>query len=214
MKVIIFSALVLLSVVSTSQAGFLSTMSQMFGFTKIQEPKYEVLQKMPNNIEIRKYAPATWVETSYESKMSEMKSFTRTTFFKLFNFINGNNDKNKKIPMTAPVATFMQSVDGKTINKDSMLGLTMAFYMAEADSMKPKDTTVRIETAPETTYATIRFGGWASTNDWIEHRDKLIEALGATEAAKYDTVNMITAGYDAPFMIFNRRNEVWLMKKN
>lgn len=117
--------------------------------------------------------------------------------------------------MTAPVATFMNSADGKTINKDSMIGCTMAFYMANADkTMKPTDPTVRIETAPESTMATIRFGGWASTDDWMNYRDKLIEALGATEAAKYDTVNMITAGYDAPFKLFNRRNEVWLMKKD
>lgn len=106
MKFLLLSALVLLSVVSNSQAGFMSSMSQMFGFTKIEEPQYQVLEKMGNNIEIRKYAPATWVETSYESKMSDMKSFTRNTFFKLFNFI-GNYLLIRKEILLNEILTFI-----------------------------------------------------------------------------------------------------------
>jgi hypothetical protein len=60
--------------------------------------------------------------------------------------------------------------------------------------------------------ATIRFGGWATMEMNIKKRDELIKALGA-RASQYDTVNMVVAGYDAPFKLFNRRNEVWLVKK-
>ena len=65
---------------------------------------------------------------------------------------------------------------------------------------------------PELTVAVIRFGGYAKMNNWFEQRDQLIKQLG-NEANTFDQFNMITAGYDAPFMFFNRRNEVWLLKK-
>jgi len=32
------------------------------------------------------------------------------------------------------------------------------------------------------------------------------------EAKNYDCVHMMTAGYDPPFKVVNRRNEVWLRK--
>ena len=41
----------------------------------------------------------------------------------------------------------------------------------------------------------------------------LIKKLGS-DAINYDTENMITAGYNAPFDPFNRVNEVWLKKMN
>lgn len=46
----------------------------------------------------------------------------------------------------------------------------------------------------------------------LAKRDELIAALG-DKASQYDQVNFITAGYDAPFKLFNRRNEIWLVKK-
>ncbi len=82
----------------------------------------------------------------------------------------------------------------------------------QKEALKPSDEAVRIENKPEIEIATIRFGGFASVDDWINKRDELIKALG-DESSKYDIVNMVTAGYDAPFKFFNRRNEVWLMKK-
>jgi hypothetical protein len=61
--------------------------------------------------------------------------------------------------------------------------------------------------------AVARFGGYASMDDYIKYRDNLVKALG-TDSKEYDIVNMISAGYDAPFKAFFRRNEVWLKKTN
>ena len=114
--------------------------------------------------------------------------------------------------MTAPVK--MQMSSASEITEDSNVNMTMSFYVPKVmqDSTPiPTDDTLKVVNMDKTTFATIRFSGRAATNDQLEHRDKLIKALG-DEASQYDTVNMIIAGYDAPFVIFNRRNEVWLRK--
>ena len=77
----------------------------------------------------------------------------------------------------------------------------------------PTSSNVMIKEIPETTVAVARFGGYASIDDYIENRDALVKALGDV-SKDYDTVNMISAGYDAPFKPFFRRNEVLLRKTN
>ena len=75
----------------------------------------------------------------------------------------------------------------------------------------PTSPDVQIKAIPETVVAVARFGGYASMNDYIKYREALVKTLGS-DAENYDTVNMISAGYDAPFKPFFRRNEVWLRK--
>ena len=114
--------------------------------------------------------------------------------------------------MTAPVA--MQMSSESKINRDSNVDVTMSFYVPKVmqdNTPNPSDATLKVSNMAKTTFATIRFGGRASWNDQFEQRDKLIKALG-DQASQYDTVNMVVAGYDAPFVLFNRRNEVWLRK--
>ncbi len=41
---------------------------------------------------------------------------------------------------------------------------------------------------------------------------KFLSGKLGEEAKNYDCVHMLTAGYDPPFKVVNRRNEVWLRK--
>ena len=122
---------------------------------------------------------------------------------------------NKEIAMTAPVTICMDAEGQGLINMDTDVTATMGFFLPKAvenNVPTPNDETIKVESIGEFTAASIRFGGFASMSDNLKYRDELISLLG-DKADLYDTVNFLTAGYDAPFKFFNRRNEVWLLKK-
>ncbi len=55
------------------------------------------------------------------------------------------------------------------------------------------------------------FGGRAEDEHYIKEADNLVKALG--DAQDLTQEYYYTAGYDSPFKLFNRRNEVWFIKK-
>ncbi|CAF0830758.1 unnamed protein product [Brachionus calyciflorus] len=192
----------------------LETIKSALGL-EIERPKYEVVKTIGENMEIRKYEPTKWVSTSMEGEADHYKSqYQRTMFYKLFNYISGENDVKEKISMTSPVTVQYNSND--TIQPLSQVKMTMGFYVPHDKQAKTPDPTNKdtfLRSEPEMTVAVVKFGGYASTQDFLSHRDLLIKALGE-EAKNYDTVNMMTAGYDPPFKPVNRTNEVWLKKIN
>ena len=136
-------------------------------------------------------------------------------FMKLFKYISGDNVQRQKVEMTAPVLMVYQNMNNELITKDSNVDMSMRFYVPKVNqdnTPTPRQSDEFIKSEPEMTVATIRFGGWASISDYISNRDKLISMLG-DQAKDYDTINMITAGYDSPMTPFKRRNEVILKKK-
>lgn len=124
--------------------------------------------------------------------------------------------QNQKIKMTAPVLMVYKNMNNELINKNSNVEASMLFYVPKAqqdNTPLPKQSDQFLKSEPEAIVATYRFDGWASVSDFIAKRDKLIQMLG-DNAKDYDTINMITASYDSPMTLFNRRNEVFLVKKN
>ena len=53
------------------------------------------------------------------------------------------------------------------------------------------------------------FGGFASMKDWISEAATLTKVL--PDDAKYVKDFYYTGGYDAPFTLFNRHNEIWFI---
>jgi hypothetical protein len=178
----------------------------------IEEPTYTVIQKLGNNMEIRKYAPSKWVTTQVDVRFRDVKN--NMMFNNLFNYISGANSDKQKMDMTAPVVMSYVSKNNKTINKDSEVTAYMSFYIPskfENNTPKPSANNVVIRELPEFVTAVVRFGGYANLDDYMKNRDALVKALGS-DAKSYDTVNMITAGYNSPYMILFRKNEVWIPK--
>jgi hypothetical protein len=193
------------------QAEFFNFLREGLG-VGIEKPSYQVLSKINNNIDVRKYSPSKWVQTSTTDQARSMPS--NPMFRRLFAYISGSNEAGQKIEMTAPVLTQMQSLSSQLIDTNTRVEFTMGFYVPKANqdsAPKPTSNDVNIQDLPETTYAVIKFGGFASMNDYLRNRDTLIQALG-TEASQYDTVNILVAGYDPPFKFWRRTNEVWLKK--
>lgn len=56
-----------------------------------------------------------------------------------------------------------------------------------------------------------QFGGFANDEKWLENAKLLGESLTGKE--KFHEEFYYTAGYDSPFKLFGRVNEIWFLKK-
>ena len=196
--------------------SFLKSIKASLGI-EIETPNYEVLKKLADNIEIRKYPPTKWVSAKLDMNMnqSELRSDSSTLFGQLFRYISGNNSDSQKIAMTSPVKFDYSARDNKEIVENSNCEMKMSFYVPQDfnnNTPKPNGDNMDLEEVPDMIVAVSRFGGYASVDDYMKHRDLIIQALGPEEAKNYDSVNLLTAGYDPPFKPIYRRNEVWLRK--
>lgn len=75
-------------------------------------------------------------------------SASSAMFWKLFNYISGQNSKQIKIPMTAPVTVFIEPGSGPNCEST----FTMAFYIPsefQEDTPEPTADDVSIEERPE-----------------------------------------------------------------
>nr|KAF6505437.1 heme binding protein 2 [Rousettus aegyptiacus] len=74
----------------------------------------------PGSYEIRHYGPAKWVSTSVESM--DWDSAIQTGFTRLNSYIEGKNEKEMKIKMTAPVTSHVKPGSGPfSLSMDSLV---------------------------------------------------------------------------------------------
>lgn len=107
--------------------------------------------RLSKDYEERLYPPQTWVRTQMRNTSRE--ACTYPMFWKLFNYISGQNERQVQIPMTAPVSVLVEP-DGETEAADGVLQttFTMAFYIPapfDEDPPRPNDSDVSIEYRPE-----------------------------------------------------------------
>jgi len=116
----------------------------------------------------------------------------------LAGYIFGNNERNEKISMTSPVlmslgdSTTMMFMVPKEFNKDML--------------PKPNQSGIEFKEEPAKTFAAIRFSGWANDTKIEKYKQNLKVALDA-QGIKY-TNHFYFFGYNAPYEVFNRKNEV------
>lgn len=107
--------------------------------------------------------------------------------------------KGKKIAMTSPVHM--------DIN-DSMS--SMSFVMPadyNLDNLpKPNDSTIKLEKSADEYMAAIQFGGFANDDEIKKYASKLEEALKRSGINYYGNFRFL--GYNAPFQLLARRNEI------
>lgn len=182
----------------------------------IETPDYEVLRKIGDNIEIRRYSPTKWVGVTVNGGVKDLRSNYQTKmFWSLFNYISGKNNMQMKMEMTAPVLMEFENCNTANVNMNSQCDMSMKFYVPKINQANTPSPTgannMFVKNETEIIIAAIRFGGYPTMNDNLNRRDSLIAALGS-EASKFDLVNFKTAGYNSPWQIFFRRNEIWLRK--
>ena len=190
MKVFIIIALVLIGLFILFQ--IYTTMST----NKTETQAYDLI-RVEDNFEIRYYPSATMAMISSTSK--SYRDLGNSGFGKLAKYIFGGNSEKKQIAMTSPVHMDI----GDTTS-------TMAFVLPstynQSNLPKPNDPGIRILTSEPEYVAAIQFAGFANTESINKHKVLLENALKNKGITYYGDFRFL--GYNPPFQLFGRRNEV------
>lgn len=162
--------------------------------TEIQA--YKVM-KVEDIFEIR-YYPST-IMAKISSQAKSFRELGSSGFSKLAKYIFGGNSENKQIAMTSPVHMDI----GDSIS-------TMAFVMpttyTKDDLPKPNNSEIIIETSPPEYVAAIKFSGFANATNIQVNKNILENALKEKGIAYEGHFRYL--GYNPPYQLFGRRNEV------
>ena len=164
--------------------------------SKSETQPYTVIRK-EKEFEIRFYPSATMAIIS--STARTYKELGSSGFTKLAGYIFGGNKDKKRIAMTSPVHMEI---------KDS--SASMSFVMPASYSKDnlptPNNAEVIIHTTPDEYVAVITFGGFSSNDNINKHITLLGDALKALNISYYGNFRYL--GYNPPYQLFDRRNEV------
>uniref|UniRef100_A0A8C0QLS8 Heme-binding protein 2 n=1 Tax=Chelonoidis abingdonii TaxID=106734 RepID=A0A8C0QLS8_CHEAB len=154
--------------------------------------------------ELRHYEMTKWASTVIKGETQ--KEALRQGFWKLFYYIQGKNEREVKIEMTVPVTCLVKS---------GCPDFKVSFFVPfeHQDSVpQPTDPDVFIEERKGEAIFVRSFGGFASPEKYAEEAQALARILKNVGQSFHEDF-YYTAGYDSPFKLFNRHNEVWYFKK-
>jgi hypothetical protein len=155
-----------------------------------------VVNKNYNSFEIRSYEATLF--TSVKLSTNGFKDGSSKGFSILAGYIFGKNKRNEKISMTSPVS---MSLD----NSMTMMFMVPKKFKKET-LPQPNLSKIKFREEPAKTVAAINFNGWANDQKIEIYKQKLKSALDA-EGIIY-TNRFYFLGYNAPYEVFNRKNEV------
>ena len=174
-----------------------AVLGALFAFKSggIEMPSYRVIKKY-GDIEIREYPAMIVAQTQLmqSSNQEKMSNGFRT----IAGYIFGGNERNQKIAMTAPVVMKM----GDTAS--------MYFMMPKKYSSnqlpKPNSTKVEIVEEQARVLAVIRYSGFSSEKKIEKYKNKLAAIVSKNNLKV--TGPYMYMGYNAPWDVINRRNEI------
>ena len=131
----------------------------------------------------------------------------------MFAYISGANVPKVKIEMTAPVAVEIKAGPGPFCASNFTVNFFVPYKYQEVGAPEPTGE-VYISTIPKHCQYVASYPGFSSTTLIQENVEKLVNALAkAGLGDSYQTNSYYFAGYDSPFELFHRHNEIWLIKK-
>jgi len=181
----------------------------------LQCPEFKTIReiKVPDSdmvIEERCYKETNWVQTAGEG--DDAKKWYNM-FQKLFAYIGkGENVKHEKIDMTAPVLV--------SVDEESKSHSVMGFFIPPADvdsAPAPTREDVKINKISPMCVYVLSYGGWqmSMNNKFWSKVDTLKEGLKKAGVNDVDeAAGPMFAGYDSPWRLINRHNEVMVLKKS
>lgn len=190
----------------------LESLFGVFGIRLYEEPRYDVIDRLADKVEIRRYGSrlAAQVELPAAGEVGRSEAFQL-----LFAYIAGANrtaaSGSDRIAMTAPVEVHEREQVAMTVpvQTSQANGLVrMRFFLpakfSRENAPTPVDARVRLVTVPATTIAVLRYSG--SGSDRAQRQAELTAALSASPWRL--SGEPYTLNYDAPFTLpFLRRNE-------
>jgi len=187
---------IILAIFAVIMIAFIGT--QIYAYNEQQniETYPNVVNKTFEDFEVRTYESSLFTSVTLTS--SEYEEASNKGFSKLAGYIFGGNDKEEQISMTSPVAISLG---------DSM---TMMFLVPKKNTReslpRPNDSSIEFKQEPAKTVAAICFGGWANDEKIEAHKNELIAALDKQNIPYTDKFYFL--GYNSPFEVFNRKNEL------
>ena len=152
--------------------------------------------KLYDNFEIRDYESTLF--TSVKLFTKDYKESSSKGFSILADYIFGGNDRNEKIAMTSPVVMALE---------DSMTMLFMVPKKINKQTLpRPNQSQIEFKNEPAKTVAAIAFEGWAN-DEKIERYKQHLKFVLEKQGIPY-TNRFYFLGYNAPYEVFNRKNEV------
>ena len=183
--------------ITISIFSLISALLVVVSFTSknIETPSYSVLKRY-DDMEIRLYPKMIVAETilsdnSFDNQNS--KGFRR-----IADYIFGGNEKNEKIAMTSPVIMNLG-------DKPRMYFVMPKQYLKD-ELPKPISKNINIVEEAEKTLAVITFGGYSSDKKIEYYCHQLDSSLYKKNIKTIG--GFMFMGYNAPWDIVNRRNEV------
>lgn len=177
---------------------FIFIIVQLFatrGQKDIETYPFELTKKY-DTFEIRTYEASLFSSVQLSTK--EYKDASSKGFSILAGYIFGGNERNEKIAMTSPVAMSLE---------DSMTVMFMVPKKFKKETLpKPSQSQIEFREEPAKMVAAISFGGWANDEKIEKYKEKLIAALDSKKIAY--TNRFYFLGYNPPYEVFNRKNEV------
>ena len=189
MKILTIILIVIIVVFAFAQIYFMLLQRNIESYPYTLKKKYD-------RFEIRKYEATLFTSVTLTSK--GYKNTSSQGFSILAGYIFGKNDRKEKISMTSPVSmslddsTTMMFMVPKKLNKETL--------------PKPEQSGIEFKEEPAKLLAAISFGGWANDAKIEKYKQELkaaLDAQGITYSNKF-----YFFGYNAPFEVFNRKNEV------
>ncbi|KAM9844307.1 heme-binding protein 2 [Aulostomus maculatus] len=156
--------------------------------------------------EVRHYDAAKWVSTTEEAYFMDIAMMR--AFRRLFRYISGDNDAMKKITMTSPV------IVKRTETKFWQTGtFTISFLLPSKFQLvapRPTDAKVYIHDLQAMNVYVRTYQGWMTGFSDNHNAKTLSDSLDLVDA-NYKKGFHYGAGYNSPWTMFNRHNEVWFV---
>lgn len=180
-----------------------------------EQPEYRIVERLSEDVEVRRYGPRVAAETTVEQ--DDPEAARNDAFRRLFDYISGANRAADEISMTAPVAVAAGARDiamtAPVETREREGRTTMRFFLPAPYSLEtapaPTDSQVDVVSVPAETLAVLRFSGSRDADAVRARRTDLIEVL---EGSAWQVEGApVALFYDPPWTLpFLRRNEVAL----
>jgi hypothetical protein len=161
----------------------------------IETPKYKVV-KTYDSFEIRQYDSMILAQTVIQE--TSIKKSGNTGFRRVAGYIFGGNRNNQQIAMTAPVIM--------EVGDNTKMSFVMPSQYKMEDLPQPNSSDVKLVKAAPKKYAVLTFSGFASDDKINRKKELLREALKKEQISVKGNFSYL--GYNAPWDLFGRRNEV------
>ncbi|XP_033749830.1 heme-binding protein 2-like [Pecten maximus] len=199
MAALCLSFTILLGVLTLAEANTIPAGTCMYKGNKC--PVYNVISNH-EGYELRYYEQSSWVATS-ENVREYTGNVSRQLYFRLRDYIQGNNVNNEVLNMTVPVLT-----ERGNPNVNGLTTYTKYFFLTDPNAPEPRAENVFRYNRPAFGAYVRRYGGRPNYQEKEAQLEKLKQSLQDTSLYNLDKAYF--AGYNPPWDNIGRRNEVWV----